>query len=276
MSSKSTSANASPQLAASHFNNSNSTTGASPYGTRSRNRASNSRPNYAEDKDTEMDFEYTTSRTSQASAAPASQPMQRKISSGSYGKKNTANNVAPRGANVAAAAALKEPIPGTSSFSVNDSQSKKRKAPGSSATTNPASSSSQQPPSSSTRKSSQSANLNQSAYRDSNVVTFENNGAYLSHGSLTADDKTKYRVNGEAPHPHHTLFGFQPTFLSTTDIFSQTTSISCVSRPGNLITWPGSWNSYILVTAPTLPSIHFASTGCIVLGTLVVNRQTPA
>ena len=198
VSSKSTSANASPQPTASHLAGS-ATTGASPYGTRSRNRATNSRPNYAEDKDTEMEFEYTAGKLAQNSTTPASQPMQRKISSGSYGRKSTVNNhnTAKAAAGVPPSAAPKEPIPGTSSFSVNDQQSKKRKAPGTSAAAVQTSTPSQQPPSSSTRKSTRPTNPTSSALRNNNVVTFESSGAYLSHGCLVADDKTKYKVNGE-------------------------------------------------------------------------------
>ena len=196
VSSKSTSANASPQPTTSQL--AGATTGASPYGTRSRNRATNARPNYAEDKDTEMDFDYISKNTPNSTTL-TSQPMQRKISSGSYGRKSTTNNHNAMKASAIppTAGPPKEPIPGTSSFSLNDQQSKKRKAPGTSATTSQTSAASQQPPSSSTRKSTRPTNPTLSALRNNNVVTFESSGAYLSHGCLIADDKTKYKVNGE-------------------------------------------------------------------------------
>lgn len=202
-SSNSNSANASPQPTAGQLASASAsasaTAGASPYGTRSRNRATNARPNYAEDKDSEMDFEYTTSRASHASAPTTSQPMQRKTSSGSHGRKSTTTNVNHKvhATPPSAATAPREPIPGTSSFSVNDSQSKKRKAPGSGATVAHTSAASQAPHSSTSRKAAQHSAATSSASRENNMVTFESSGAYLSHGCLTADDKTKYKVNGE-------------------------------------------------------------------------------
>ena len=192
-SSKSNSANASPQPTASQLANG---TGASPYGTRSRNRTSNVRPNYAEDKESEMDFEYISSKSSQASVAAAtSQPMQRVASSGSHGRRSTISSVNGKG-NTASATTAKEPIPGTSTFSVNESQSRKRKAPGSSATIAHTAAAPTTAPHTATRKSSQLATPAPSTSKETALVSFQKFGAFPTNGCLKDDNKVEYKPNG--------------------------------------------------------------------------------
>ena len=195
--SNSNSAQASPQPPPGQTLNAANSTNASPYGTRSRNRATN-RPNYAEDKESEMEFEYTSRQNSQSSNSNGtSQPMQRKVSSGSHGKRTAATSSAASTKSAGAlATASKDPIPGTSTFSVN-SDSKKRKAPGGNTAANsPAATSHSTAPL--TRKSSHSVNLYNTTSRETNMVSFESRGTYLSQGCLIADDNTKYKVNGMA------------------------------------------------------------------------------
>ena len=165
--------------------------GPSPYGTRSRNRTGNARPNYAEDRDTDADFELSSTRRAHASAsaAPSTRAAEAEKAAAQAARK-PGPPVPPR-----------EHIPGTSSFSVADSgpgsRSKKRKSPGASTTVahgnSPAAA-----PAVSTRKSSQLAPAS-SAASHTNVVSFENTSACLVHGCLVADDKTKFAPNGTCP-----------------------------------------------------------------------------
>lgn len=65
----------------------------SPYGTRSRNRGAASRVNYAEDKDNEMDYDYTTVTVPSAStntAASSSQSMGSTIVNGGSSRRASA------------------------------------------------------------------------------------------------------------------------------------------------------------------------------------------
>jgi hypothetical protein len=192
-SSNSNSARTSPQPATNHLASTSSSNGPSPYGTRSRNRATN-RPNYAEDKESEMDFEYTSNKNSQnsTSTSQTSQPMQRKSSTGVQSKKATPNVSSAKAAPTAPAVVPKDPIPGTSTFSVN-AESKKRKAPGGNT---PTTSSPAQTTAPTTRKSSHSGPSPSPGGKWTNMVSFETHGTTLSNGCLIADDKTKFKVNG--------------------------------------------------------------------------------
>lgn len=78
----------------------------SPYGTRSRNRGAANRVNYAEDKDNEMEYEYTNTTNSSAStnaAGPTSQSGGSTTTGGVSGRR-TSGAVANTGKEVAAAA----------------------------------------------------------------------------------------------------------------------------------------------------------------------------
>jgi len=181
------------------------TTGtASPYGTRSRNRAGVSRPNYAEDRETEMEFE----------VQPAGEDDTRKVARASAGdpRSTTAHEPATirRGTqvdyNTNGQVLSKDHIPGTSTFSANPAAtvstqpSKKRKANGqpvpNSANTllpiiNSASSGSQ----TNTRRASIATQF-ATGFRESNMLSFENCAGRLKDGKLVADDGTMLAVNG--------------------------------------------------------------------------------
>lgn len=182
------------------------TTGtASPYGTRSRNRAGVSRPNYAEDRETEMEFEVQpageddTRKAVRAGAGdsrstPAQEPVT--IRRGLQTDHNTNGQIV-----------TKDHIPGTSTFSASPvaftatQPSKKRKANGqpvpSSSNTllpiiNSASSGSQM----NTRRAS-IAIQSVTGFRESNMLSFENCAGRLKDGKLVADDGTTLGVNGK-------------------------------------------------------------------------------
>lgn len=180
---------------------SNSTTPA-PYGTRSRGRNGGPRPNYAEDRDIDMDLELTspaqkigaskrgaTSGHNTANGSPVAE--QEKAPAGNTRRGQTSVN----GTN--AAAPSKDTIPGTSTFSANPNASnggstvsRKRKQPSSG--TGLASDNT----SGSSKKIFTTAPEGSSRPNGSNMMTFEAHGAYLKNGKLKADDGTVLAVNG--------------------------------------------------------------------------------
>ncbi|KAH0544478.1 hypothetical protein FGG08_001376 [Glutinoglossum americanum] len=174
------------------------TVSASPYGTRSRNRTTASRPNYAEDKESEMDYEYT-SKTA-PTIDPPSTDSGRPSGVSTRRASAVANGATAMAAtNSSGSASSKDHIPGTSSFSANPStntgpsQSKKRKATGSvnaaPSPNGPATSSHAM-----TRKASTVA-ASAGGARESNMFTFENCQGYLKNGKLKADDGTLLALN---------------------------------------------------------------------------------
>lgn len=195
----------SAQVAA-NTSNVTESSGISPYGTRSRNRNGNARPNYAEDRENEMEYEWTSSKKAAGPTIPANTvpPSEGDKVPTTHSRKSvngsaTKATVAP----APVAAPLKEHIPGTSTFSAHSEanshlQSKKRKAPGSSAVAG--TTSKQLAPTTSTRKSAHTAST-VSAARETNMMSFETSKAYLSNGCLVADDKTRFKVNGRSPPP---------------------------------------------------------------------------
>lgn len=148
---------------------------ATHYGTRSRNRPSSSRPNYAED--VEMEFEQAPQppqiRKGDGSQSPSSTSQKRNASAGNNGN---------------------SPIPGTSTFSANPNVNvpKKRKAAGGNST---------QPtqPSSGTRRAAANLSSQSKEGRLSNMYSFERCGGRLKNGKLVADDGTAFCVNGTPP-----------------------------------------------------------------------------
>jgi hypothetical protein len=182
------------------------TTGtASPYGTRSRNRAGVSRPNYAEDRETEMEFE---------GSPPGEDDTRKAVRAGAGDSRSTATQDAAtirKGLqvdyNTNGQTLSKDYIPGTSTFSANPSAaaaaqpSKKRKANGQPVTSssntllpiiNSASSGSQ----TNTRRAS-IATQSVTSFRESNMLSFENCAGRLKDGKLVADDGTTLGVNGK-------------------------------------------------------------------------------
>ncbi|PGH16024.1 hypothetical protein AJ79_02004 [Helicocarpus griseus UAMH5409] len=176
------------------------TTGAAPYGTRSRNRVGGARPNYAEDRDIDAEFELapSLSRSGGSKRASSSNLNHSAASQSADNEKaagvNTRKHATTNGSNTTST--TKEPIPGTFSFSANPNNSgstapKKRKQPGSHQTT-PASSTPNSTSNSSSKKFVVPANIPPESHKSHgrNMMTFNNCRAYLKNGKLKADDGT--------------------------------------------------------------------------------------
>lgn len=171
------------------------------YGTRSRNRTGNSRPNYAEDKELDAEFELgpvvkeNTGRKGTRAADPA--PMADAGQTPTVQKPS--NGVVPDNA-LPAQSHYKDPIPGTSTFSANPTanggHSKKRKA-------------ATQAPSHQAQLPVPAQNMSQVVNRkagtavytgnvteDSNMLSFETCQGRLKNNKLVADDGTVLAVNG--------------------------------------------------------------------------------
>lgn len=175
-----------------------STAEAVPYGTRSRNRTGAARPNYAEDKELDMEFEVMP---------PAKEPSGRKALRGA--DQSPASQVeAGRAANGVRRAVIdatqstaiqnhyKEQIPGTSTFSANLMSvapvatlpaTKKRKA-----------TSASQSQSHTPMYGSSNTGQGLADYRVSNMLSFDNSGARLKDKKLVADDGTVLEANGKS------------------------------------------------------------------------------
>ena len=178
----------------------NMATDAATYGTRSRNRTGNARPNYAEDQDMEIDYATASKRKSAAdSAAVAASNIHgtgetRRTHEFAKFMSNAVNSMSssPSQAN---ASATKESTPGTSGVTAN--VSKKRKAGGAPA------GAVQTPPPSNPPAAPVARKLGASSAtaRESNVMTFTKSRSCLNKkGELIADDATKLSVNGKS-HP---------------------------------------------------------------------------
>jgi hypothetical protein len=192
---------------------------AATYGTRSRNRGAGvARPNYAEDREIEADYEVVPTyakndgneglsghhhnlakqndQTQQNVAADPSKAIH-KISEGGGTYKSKANmSQPPLG---------RDTIPGTSSFTTNTATSggnsqplKKRKT---GHTSTPVSHTPPQndgtPTQSATQPKCSSLPIGPNGHNESSIQYFENTGARLQDGKLIADDGTVYRVNGK-------------------------------------------------------------------------------
>ncbi|KAL8706738.1 MAG: hypothetical protein Q9201_000263 [Fulgogasparrea decipioides] len=200
--------NASPSFTApSQSRNTMEDHGPSPYGTRSRNRTGNSRPNYAEDRELEMDYEWAPAsnkaRGSSTSASSTNLQAEENENSGvSTRRRSLTNAVLPPAAKCGNASVPKDPLPGMSSFSVHPEStttsqlpSKKRKAPGAIPAASTHAPSSTTPPMSHgvPRKAASMASVN--AARTTNMLSFETSKGYLKNGELRADDGTILAVN---------------------------------------------------------------------------------
>jgi hypothetical protein len=177
-----------------------------PYGTRSRNRNGTSRPNYAEDK--ELDLEFEAAVTGKESIGGRNKPARvdqgvTEVGRASNHSRNTIVESDPIGTTQSH---YKEPIPGTSTFSANPAtnasqSSKKRKAPGqpisvlgsdTQSRSNP-----QNLPASQTvtRKASMAYQI--TGFRDSNMLSFDGCRGGLKNQRLVADDGTILQINGK-------------------------------------------------------------------------------
>ncbi|KAH8700612.1 hypothetical protein BGW36DRAFT_395670 [Talaromyces proteolyticus] len=172
---------------------------AAPYSTRSRGRNGAPRPNYAED--IEMDFELTSPAPTTAKA-PTTAAKRNATSSVNSSPAATESEKGPAASTrkgqaaangVHANSAVKDMIPGTSTFSANTANgatsapSRKRKQPPTGSTGANANGT--------TKRSLNSASENKMNFRLSNMMTFENSGARLKNGKLKADDGTTLEVN---------------------------------------------------------------------------------
>ncbi|PWY87014.1 PHD finger and BAH domain protein [Aspergillus heteromorphus CBS 117.55] len=200
-----------------------------PYGTRSRGRNAAPRPNYAEDRDIDVDLELTqpalkaAKRSSGVAAHPVngSKANSEEPASASNSNSNSSSNShshshsrkslpAVNGSGAATPANAKDPkdaIPGTSSFSAKLDEG----TPSTTATSTPVPTA----PNASSRKRKQPASVananavNGNAAKkifttapgiahsptETNMMSFESRGAYLKDGKLQADDGTTFAVN---------------------------------------------------------------------------------
>ncbi|KAI9642194.1 putative PHD type zinc finger protein with BAH domain-containing protein [Ciborinia camelliae] len=173
--------------------------GGAAYGTRSRNRTGTSRPNYAEDKEMDVDIEIAAAMKEGRKAARVNDYRSSTSTDNGPSTTHAKKITAPEPEHAATAQNhIKEPIPGTSTFSANPSvpatqSSKKRKPPA-------------QPAASAAQSSSQNVVQNgpsthtntprvNMAMHDSNMLSFDNCGARLKDGKLVADDGTVLSVN---------------------------------------------------------------------------------
>ncbi|KAL4904581.1 hypothetical protein BDW74DRAFT_178677 [Aspergillus multicolor] len=161
-----------------------------PYGTRSRGRNAAPRPNYAEDRDLDVDLEVhnPASKSNKRGGAPTNLTNGTKPEGEKSGSRKSLT--AANGSNSTAA----KDIPGTSSFHAkldepapSSNSSRKRKQPASS-TTN---ATNENAP----KKIFTAAPGVIPGQGESNMVTFDNGGAYLKNGKITADDGTTFSVN---------------------------------------------------------------------------------
>ncbi|KAJ5688638.1 hypothetical protein N7462_003030 [Penicillium macrosclerotiorum] len=167
---------------------------AAPYGTRSRGRNA-PRPNYAEDRDIDMELEAAPTKTAKLSpVVKTSTPVIPEKTASAPPRKSLTNGVSLAKGTVAAESAPKESIPGTSSFSarpedVNGAGSlRKRKQPAST-------------PTSSTNTGNAAKRIFTSAPGESdsgyftNMMSFEASGPFLRDGQIKSDDGTTFAVN---------------------------------------------------------------------------------
>ncbi|KAI7276330.1 hypothetical protein KC345_g6828 [Hortaea werneckii] len=159
------------------------TSDAATYGTRSRNRTGNARPNYAEDQD--MDFEYSSAATTKKKN-PGAQPSNAANVDDLRGSDDRARSVGT------SSNAAKESTPGTPAPPAAPT-SKKRKA-------GPVPQQAQTPPvasaSASTGNRKPTTMGNSAMARETNMLTFTKHRHRLNKkGELIADDGSKLSVN---------------------------------------------------------------------------------
>lgn len=176
--------------------------GSVTYGTRSRGRNA-PRPNYAEDRDLDMDAESAPSKSAKRNSGVALNHIVNG-SNGSNGsnpeeKTPSAQRKSLNGVNGNGATVAKDTIPGTSSFSArpddaNGSNLRKRKQPASTPNSTPTSGSA-------AKKIFTSAPGDSDGDYFTNMMSFESHGPYLQDGQLIADDGTTFSLNGLSPLP---------------------------------------------------------------------------
>ncbi|CZS94539.1 related to PHD finger protein [Rhynchosporium agropyri] len=173
------------------------------YGTRSRNRTGNPRPNYAEDKEMDAEFELGPSvkETNGRKATKVVDSSTLTDAEQTHFPSKLLNGAESE--NVSALQNIhKDPIPGTSTFSANPTtnggHSKKRKA----ATQAPQNQAqlpvpTQSMPQAATRRTTMAVYTG-SVIEDSNMLSFGTCGGRLKNSKLVADDGTVLEVNDHA------------------------------------------------------------------------------
>lgn len=194
---------------------------AMPYGTRSRNRTASSRPNYAEDKDIEMDmYDYYPDKKDSDSGKKSSRQMNGASNGDAPRSNGTSRKNAAAAAAAAAAADDTKAGPGqngtqdsksggtihasqAASGSGTSQPSRKRKAAASqngTAAASTATSAAATPPATSAaaKKNALAAQsqLQGMTWPESNMLTFETCKGMPDNGRMVADDGTVLEANG--------------------------------------------------------------------------------
>lgn len=204
---------------------------AAGYGTRSRNRSGNNRPNYAEDKDIEMDvYDYYDKKDADGAKKSS------RLAAGQ-------NDAAPRSAAAARkAAALADdtnpaPSQGANANGTTNAQasqasaaqpSRKRKAAAAAAAQNSLTTASTRRGGTSTPQSSTTS------WPETNMLTFENCKSRPQNGRMVADDGTVLEANGNT-HPPPLTLGDPPRVQSCVacvraHAFAQRVKINSICR----------------------------------------------
>ena len=168
------------------------------YGTRSRNRTGNPRPNYAEDQDMEYEFSSapTAKRKPAADSATSATPSLAETKRAQAVTGNAGNASGSNG--LSNANSSKELTPGVAS--------KKRKAAGAPALT-------QTPPTSNSPAPTAARKpvASTSTTRETNIMSFSKHRSCLNKkGELVADDGTKLSPNGKSPEKSNSSGRLQP------------------------------------------------------------------
>lgn len=196
-------------------------TGPSPYGTRSRNRTGRARPNYAEDKDFDMDFDnYADKKEEADSKKPTRQANNPTApSEGPRTATPSARKPLPNGDSAKQAAAAKDqpqqpgqtgiPVPSSSTATPGSTTttatqtSKKRKA----GAQNSVGNTNQQQHNTAPTPASSASSLKKSSggvltgYAETNMLSFDNCKGRPTNDRLVADDGTTLAVNGKPTPP---------------------------------------------------------------------------
>jgi hypothetical protein len=172
--------------------------------TRSRNRTGTSRPNYAEDKEIDAEFEAPYSKDANMRKAARVGDAGNAVDTARSTNLVRKNPVPEIEHTPTIQSHYKETIPGTSTFSANPAatgsshHSKKRKATSQPTTFQPQPQAPAQnlaTPQAVTRRASMAAQV-VAGFRDSNMLSFEGCAGRLSGKRLVADDGTVLEVNG--------------------------------------------------------------------------------
>ncbi|KAI5926824.1 hypothetical protein F4810DRAFT_490241 [Camillea tinctor] len=198
-------------LATSHSSSKDAMAGPSPYGTRSRNRGQ-ARPNYAEDKDMDIEMEDAYPEKKEDDHKKSSRQAHT-ATNGAADASKSANStsrrsIAPEDVKAGNSHAIPKDSPSTGSAASNaattttaSGSSKKRKAPTQLNANNVHSPASTPPTTTSAASGTRRSNTQIMApnatggYRETNMLSFENCNTTLKDGKLVADDGTTLEKN---------------------------------------------------------------------------------